>query len=1127
MVELQLSSDNVVECYAAVNTFAELLVVQSNYSGNVKCLDIAIVFLKYFLPALLSDTSLLPRAYKNLGASFRLRHEIAVYPEDLYHALSWQRQALDLVTCSHPTRCDILNELGATLLKCFKTTRDINDIDEAISSYENALEITPKSQSQLFIALNGLGAATILKFGVLNETRLLDIGIEWHRKAAAVRTEPCISRALALHGLGWALVNRAKPLISSLPETRTGQMDFLQQSINSLKEATSLLPSDHPQLSVLLHNLGTSMKEVFPHSGRPEDLEAAIENLTHARDLRPEPHPLRHTTLDRLLEHLDDAVALHRDARKLYIEYNGKDEYGNLHNLANAVYTRFRRSDRQEDLLESISLYRVTLSSVPKSHYSRPASLNNLAYALRSHFRRTENIENLNNSIELLQETLQLTEKITVNDDGSSQTQKHPARVLAFNNLGNVTLMRFEIERNTDEVDKAIEWHRAAVALTREIWHNERATFLNDLACSLRTRYSYSFCEKDIREAFALHHESLSLIGQNHPETSKISSDLAKSLFLHYSRTQLSESLDSAVNYFRVSISCESSPMSMRFIAAKEWAKSADSASHPSSLEAYEAAVGLLPLLATLGLDVKFRQEILKSGTDGLARNAANCAIRLGNFEKAVELLEAGRGVFWSQVLQLRTPMDELQDVAPELVAELRSISSQLEQGSHRSVKDGESLQGVIDAQEIHFRNLNEKWSAAIEKVRKLPTFKDFLCPRRFHALKQAANDSPVVILNASTAGCDALIVTNEGVAHMPLNKFDMKKGNMLVRLIQVSSTSNSMRSLNNGNPSSAVRLSTEDSANGIMHNLRMGRPARSSTVEVDDIYRYVLEVLWDNVVQPVIQHLHIQKSATTPIQLHWCPTGLFTFLPIHAAGYYTQKSENYASQYITSSYTPTLGALLIPGRRANSKPTEKLEMMTVIQPKTLPFTEVELKIIESRVPRECLITLGTPKFPASVERVLSNLSTASIAHFACHARQDTVNPLESALVLEDGDLKISRIMQHEMPNASLAFLCACETAMGTDVLPDEGIHLGSTLLFAGFKSVVATMWSISDEDGPKVADYFYEKVFHGGQYTPIKPMPQNPEFGHTARALHHAVGRLRSEGIGFRRWVPFIHIGK
>jgi CHAT domain-containing protein len=55
--------------------------------------------------------------------------------------------------------------------------------------------------------------------------------------------------------------------------------------------------------------------------------------------------------------------------------------------------------------------------------------------------------------------------------------------------------------------------------------------------------------------------------------------------------------------------------------------------------------------------------------------------------------------------------------------------------------------------------------------------------------------------------------------------------------------------------------------------------------------------------------------------------------------------------------------------------------------------------------------------------------------------------------------LKVSQIMQQTMPNASLAFLCACETAMGDKQLPDEAIHLGATMLFAGFRGVVATMW--------------------------------------------------------------------
>ena len=55
--------------------------------------------------------------------------------------------------------------------------------------------------------------------------------------------------------------------------------------------------------------------------------------------------------------------------------------------------------------------------------------------------------------------------------------------------------------------------------------------------------------------------------------------------------------------------------------------------------------------------------------------------------------------------------------------------------------------------------------------------------------------------------------------------------------------------------------------------------------------------------------------------------------------------------------------------------------------------------------------------------------------------------------------LKVFQIMQQPLRDASLAVLSACQTAMGDENLPDEVIHLGATLLFAGFRGVVATMW--------------------------------------------------------------------
>lgn len=63
----------------------------------------------------------------------------------------------------------------------------------------------------------------------------------------------------------------------------------------------------------------------------------------------------------------------------------------------------------------------------------------------------------------------------------------------------------------------------------------------------------------------------------------------------------------------------------------------------------------------------------------------------------------------------------------------------------------------------------------------------------------------------------------------------------------------------------------------------------------------------------------------------------------------------------------------------------------------------------------------------------------------------------------------------------------------------------------------------MADADGPTMADSFYEELFRGsnGNITSL------PDVHRSARALHTAVKTLRSKGVEFRRWVPFIHLGK
>ncbi|THH11187.1 hypothetical protein EW146_g8131 [Bondarzewia mesenterica] len=556
-----------------------------------------------------------------------------------------------------------------------------------------------------------------------------------------------------------------------------------------------------------------------------------------------------------------------------------------------------------------------------------------------------------------------------------------------------------------------------------------------------------------------------------------------------------------------------------------------------------------------LGLNLQSRQEALISRSDGLARDAAACAIRSGDFKKAIELLEEGRAIFWSQALQLRTPLDDLRVKRPALAQKLENISQALEQGSQRDTfrSPSDSAQRVMSMEQeaIRYRHLNDDWVDTLEEVRRVDGFEDFLRPKQFSTLQLAASHGPIVILNASRSGCDALIVTLDGICHIPLSPFSFALASDLVSLIRHAISSKSVHSLSfigmevpaadEGSEPKKGGEAMEWSLDSLPEDLRSdpelmrllddqdrhGKRVSSSGLSKDDIFGFVLEKLWTCVVEPVLHCLGLKKSDPPP-HLWWCPTGPFAFLPIHAAGIYGSRERSECiSDYVVSSYTHTLSSLisLVPN------PVPKLEnpfkMLAVIQPQTpghssLPSTVQELRKIEGRVPDDVLIKSGLQGTPSSVENVAAYLSTATIAHFACHGIQDAENPLESGLVLSDGRLTVSRIMQQPMPNASLAFLSACETAMGDDKLPDEAMHLAATLLFSGFRGTVATMWSIYDEDGPKIVDCFYEHLFQDETGVRVS----FPDTTRAARALHAAVAKLRKEGKPFARWVPFVHFG-
>lgn len=235
----------------------------------------------------------------------------------------------------------------------------------------------------------------------------------------------------------------------------------------------------------------------------------------------------------------------------------------------------------------------------------------------------------------------------------------------------------------------------------------------------------------------------------------------------------------------------------------------------------------------------------------------------------------------------------------------------------------------------------------------------------------------------------------------------------------------------------------------------------------------------------------------------------------MHAAGDYDVPGQS-LFECAVSSFTPSVTALL-----ASPASQDITGILTVSQPQTsglspLPGTTEELDQVCKHA--KFLRVTRLEDDQATPSAVLEALDSHSWVHLACHASQNVAIPVESAFHLHGGPLDLGSIAEKHLKNADLAFLSACQTATGDVGFPEEAMHLAAGMLMAGYRRVIASMWSINDEDAPLVAEKFYTYMLDD-----VKP-----SHAKAGRALHYAVGSLRDK-IGvkeFTRWAPYIHIG-
>ncbi|KAJ7813569.1 CHAT domain-containing protein, partial [Mycena leptocephala] len=1035
------------------------------------------------------------RIVDNLGYLLKTSFAQQGDSRDLNEAIMLHREALALHAPPHQHRSSSLSNLAGAVWTRFKQQGDSMDLGEAITLHREALALCAPTHPDRGSSLNNLANAVQTRFEQHGDSRDLDEAITLLREALALRAPPHPDRGSSLNDLANAVQTRF--------EQQGDSMD-LNEAITLHREALALHAPAHPDRGISLNNLADAVHTRFEKQGDSRDLDEAITLHIEALALHAPPHPARGSSLNNLAiavqtrfqqqgnaRDLDEVITLHREALALHARPH-PDRGVSLNNLAAAVQTRFKQQGDLMDLNEAITLNREALALHAPPHPERGSSLKNLASAVQTRFEQQGDSRDLDEAITLNREALAL------------HARPHPDCGRSLNNLASTIKARSEQQGDSRDLDEAITLLREALALHASP-HPDRGVSLHNLANVLWTRFKKHEDSRDLDEAITLHVETMALHVPPHPDHGTSLHALAVCLATKYNLLNDRDSLDTACELFQQAATYLSSSPLTQFKHALSWSRTAAKYNHNSSLAAYSTAIELLPQLAALHKDLFSRQQILATAKGStLASEAAACAVGVGKYTIAVELLEAGRSIFWSQALHLRTPLHDLATIRPDIAAKLTNLAKKLEQASFRDTSRNQLTDThkimSIESEGRHCQQLNEQWEETIKDVRHLPGFEDFMRPKAINVLKQAAVLGPIIILTATHSTCCALIVTvtNE-VRCLKLPKMSLPVAKHLSDLV---------RPLSN--------------------------QAGSINVDPNDVFREVLAYLWKDIVKPVFDELKLE--ANHPLRLWWCPTGPFAFLPLHAAGLYDKEVTDCASDYVVSSYTPTLTALL--GSAINT--AGPFKVTAVIEPNAphcipLPGARAELNKVAEQVPDQWLTSLVN----TTVETARIHLQDSSIVHFACHGVQDLQDPLNSGLILIDGRLKVSEIMRrpesdHTLDakkSMSLAFLSACETAKGDNKVPDEAMHLAATLLFAGFRGVVATMWRVDristmdDRDGPKIADTFYEHLFKNCD--PHSNPPVLPDLKQAAKALHLAVAKLREEpNIPFRRWVPFVHYG-
>ncbi|KAG8968011.1 hypothetical protein FRC03_008876 [Tulasnella sp. 419] len=950
-----------------------------------------------------------------------------------------QKEAIELMP-HHPQRAASDENYARLLMISYQQRGTCDDLEEARMLNHKLLDLRSPGHKERPTSLMDLGNCLIAHFRRDGDKKSLDNAIGYYQEAVRLLKEAHIYPSGALNNLGGALQYRFQ---------LTGDSNDLNGALDSLQEAIKH-ETLHSQRSTRISNLSIISVNKYLHTGDFGHIEAAILGSRGAREYIFSDHPHRFTTLC---------------------------------NLAVILLFRYQRLWDYTDLEEAIQHLHEALGLVPKDHAARLDALSILAPSLLDRFKNAQSSDSqdLNNSIKYNREVLDL------------RSPRDIYRIHTLHNLAVCLVTQYELYGDQKSLREAIQHHQSALEL-QPPGHPHRYRSHIHLASSLLLLQNLEKTSLNPTLSNAIDHynSALELLPENHPERAEVMAGLAAAYINHESSTIPHQiRLGKVVELFEAAVEHPTADVATRLRIAHQWANTAG-LDEASVLRALQKCIELFDRFTLIRPSVGARLKMhgfLRQPTN-FASDAASYALQLEQVETAVECLEQGRSLLWSQLGRYRVSLSKLKRADSRLAEEFTRLSTLLERASLTALPDNLPWLSK-EEMAIHYRKTSEEWDSVVEQIKMHPGFEHFLKIAPFTALQQASAGGPVVMINIGALRSDAIIIRKDGEP-------------IVVRL-------------RNSSPKDIDILAFQFS--GALSPLATER-SRNRTIQG------ILQVLWEDIVDPVVSELQ-KIGLPHGARIWWCPTHKLSYLPLHAAGPYIRAKRNLPDLYI-SSYTPTLSSLIRSLGLGSDLQRDKNipELLLIAQPKgsdqMLPEKDLTKVLEEVHTINRLLPSVNMLRNEeATYEAVVNGLKGHQWVHFACHGTQRLTDPFQSYFHLHQSSLRLLDIIQQQIPIAEFAYTAACHSAAVDKKTPDEIIHLAAGLQFSGFKSVIGTLYPMADDDGPAVAEAVYKHVFYDGENLKSKV-----DYRDAATALNLAATKLRDRGTPLFRWINFVHIG-